>query len=157
MPATWVYVLRSESEPHSYYTGLTTSLKDRLAAHNAGHCRYTASARPWKIDVAIGFADTERAIRFETYLKSGSGIAFANRHSGKQEAPSVRESAGRRLPVQMHAADADTRQERLYLEATAGFGPALERLAQAYVTDPDLRQDLLQEIHVALWRSLARF
>lgn len=55
----------------------------------------------------------------------------------------------------MHAPD--TRQEQLYLEAIAAFGAALERLAHAYAADRDLRQDLLQEIHVALWRSLARF
>ena len=47
--------------------------------------------------------------------------------------------------------------ERLYAEADAAFGPALERLARAYERDPDKRRDLLQEIHVALWRSLARF
>ena len=44
-----------------------------------------------------------------------------------------------------------------YAEAVEAFGPALERLARAYERDPDKRRDLLQEIHVALWRSLARF
>jgi RNA polymerase sigma-70 factor (ECF subfamily) len=48
-------------------------------------------------------------------------------------------------------------QEQRYAEAAATFGPALERLARAYERDPDRRRDLLQEIHVALWRSLARF
>ena len=48
-------------------------------------------------------------------------------------------------------------QEQRYAEAAAAFGPALERLARAYERDPDKRRDLLQEIHVALWRSLARF
>jgi len=48
-------------------------------------------------------------------------------------------------------------QEQRYAEAAAVFGPALERLARAYERDPDKRRDLLQEIHVALWRSLARF
>jgi RNA polymerase sigma-70 factor (ECF subfamily) len=48
-------------------------------------------------------------------------------------------------------------QERRYAEAAAAFGPAIERLARAYERDPDKRRDLLQEIHVALWRSLARF
>lgn len=47
--------------------------------------------------------------------------------------------------------------EQRYTEAAAAFGPALERLARAYERDPDKRRDLLQEIHVALWRSLARF
>ena len=48
-------------------------------------------------------------------------------------------------------------QEQRYAEAAAAFGPALERLARAYERDPEKRRDLLQEIHVALWRSLARF
>ena len=48
-------------------------------------------------------------------------------------------------------------REEQYVQAAAAFGPALERLARAYEPDPDRRRDLLQEIHVALWRSLARF
>jgi RNA polymerase sigma-70 factor (ECF subfamily) len=48
-------------------------------------------------------------------------------------------------------------REQLYAEAAEAFGAALERLARAYERDPDKRRDLLQEIHVALWRSLARF
>jgi RNA polymerase sigma-70 factor, ECF subfamily len=47
--------------------------------------------------------------------------------------------------------------ERRYLDAVSTFGPALERLARAYERDADKRRDLLQEIHIALWRSLARF
>ena len=54
--------------------------------------------------------------------------------------------------------DADrAAKEQRYAEAAAAFGPTLERLARAYERDPDKRRDLLQEIHVALWRSLARF
>lgn len=45
----------------------------------------------------------------------------------------------------------------LYSELANTYGGALERLARAYEPDPDRRRDLLQEIHVALWRSLARF
>jgi hypothetical protein len=32
------------------------------------------------IDVVVEFADERRAIAFERYLKSGSGVAFATRH-----------------------------------------------------------------------------
>jgi RNA polymerase sigma-70 factor (ECF subfamily) len=45
----------------------------------------------------------------------------------------------------------------LYEAAVAEFGPALIRLAQSYERDPDRRQDLLQDIHFALWRSFAAF
>ena len=48
-------------------------------------------------------------------------------------------------------------QDDLYREATRAYGAALERLARAYQADADKRQDLLQEIHLALWRSFARF
>jgi len=48
-------------------------------------------------------------------------------------------------------------QDTQYREAAAGYGPALERLARAYEFDPDRRRDLLQEIHLALWRSFALF
>ena len=48
-------------------------------------------------------------------------------------------------------------RDQRYAEAVAEFGPALERLARAYERDRDKRGDLLQEIHIALWRSLARF
>ena len=45
----------------------------------------------------------------------------------------------------------------LYAEVASEYEGALERLARAYEPDSDRRRDLLQEIHVALWRSLARF
>jgi RNA polymerase sigma-70 factor (ECF subfamily) len=47
--------------------------------------------------------------------------------------------------------------ERRYAEVAAEYGGALERLARAYVPHADGRRDLVQEIHIALWRSLARF
>jgi RNA polymerase sigma-70 factor (ECF subfamily) len=46
-------------------------------------------------------------------------------------------------------------QDNRYREATAAYGAALERLAHAYEADPDHRRDLLQEIHLALWRSFS--
>ncbi|HYT65015.1 MAG TPA: GIY-YIG nuclease family protein [Vicinamibacterales bacterium] len=61
-------------------TGLTSNMAARLAAHNAGHCTHTADGRPWEIDVIIEFNDEKRAVVFEQYLKSGSGVAFAKRH-----------------------------------------------------------------------------
>ena len=48
-------------------------------------------------------------------------------------------------------------QDDLYGQAVAIYGAALERLAHAYESDADRRRDLLQEIHVALWKSLAAF
>lgn len=48
-------------------------------------------------------------------------------------------------------------QDDLYRQAAEEFGPALARLARGYEADPDKRRDLLQEIHVALWRSFEGF
>jgi RNA polymerase sigma-70 factor (ECF subfamily) len=45
----------------------------------------------------------------------------------------------------------------LYDEAVALYGSALARLARSYEFDRDRREDLLQEIHLALWRSFERF
>jgi RNA polymerase sigma-70 factor (ECF subfamily) len=48
-------------------------------------------------------------------------------------------------------------QDELYREAASTYGPALERLAHAYEADPDIRRDLVQEIHISLWRSFTSF
>ena len=48
-------------------------------------------------------------------------------------------------------------QEQRYLEVAATFGAALQRLASAYEADRDRRRDLLQELHLALWRSMEAF
>ena len=50
--------------------------------------------------------------------------------------------------------NADANRDYLYQEVAAAYGRALERLARAYEVDPDRRQDLLQEIHLEVWRSL---
>jgi putative endonuclease len=76
----FVYVLwNAQSEP-DFYVGLTSDVSARLWAHNAGRCSHTASRRPWQVHVVIEFTDERRAVRFERYLKSGSGRAFAKRH-----------------------------------------------------------------------------
>ncbi len=48
-------------------------------------------------------------------------------------------------------------QDRLYSEAAASYGIMIERLARGYEYDADKARDLVQEIHVALWRSFAGF
>jgi RNA polymerase sigma-70 factor (ECF subfamily) len=45
----------------------------------------------------------------------------------------------------------------MYEQTAATYGAALERLARAYEPDADRRRDLLQEIHLALWRSFSSF
>lgn len=48
-------------------------------------------------------------------------------------------------------------QDARYLAAAEAHGPALQRLAGAFEANPERRRDLLQDIHVALWRSFAAF
>ena len=80
MPKLFVYVLKNSEIPPRYYTGVTSNVAKRLAEHNAGCCTHTAKHGPWSVDVVIEFNDEQRAVAFERYLKSGSGVAFAQRH-----------------------------------------------------------------------------
>ncbi len=48
-------------------------------------------------------------------------------------------------------------QDSLYEEAAKTYSSALDRLARAYELDPEARRDLLQEIHLELWRSFSNF
>jgi putative endonuclease len=77
-PKRFVYVLRSLSDRDRYYTGVTSDVRARLCAHNAGECVHAES--PVELDVVIAFRNEARALAFERYLKSGSGCAFAQRH-----------------------------------------------------------------------------
>ncbi len=76
----FVYVLRSESDPTRHYVGATSNVEDRLEWHNAGPSGHTVDHRPWSVVVSIEFPTEAGAVRFERYLKSGSGRAFAKRH-----------------------------------------------------------------------------
>ncbi len=48
-------------------------------------------------------------------------------------------------------------QDDLYQRAAEEHRLALERVSRAYEADPDKRRDLLQEIHLQVWRSFANF
>jgi putative endonuclease len=77
-----VYILRSATDPCHHYVGLTGNLPRRLAEHNADPEGHTRRHRPWSLLVSIEFRTEAQAHRFEKYLKSGSGRAFATRHFG---------------------------------------------------------------------------
>jgi putative endonuclease len=78
----FVYVLKNTESTPRFYVGLTAEVEARLAQHNAGRSTHTSRYRPWHLHVVIQFPDETRAVRFERYLKSGSGRAFARRHFG---------------------------------------------------------------------------
>jgi len=75
-----VYILRSEADPSHHYVGITSDLPQRLEWHNHGPSGHTLQYRPWSLVVSMEFATAKAAVRFEKYLKSGSGRAFAKRH-----------------------------------------------------------------------------
>ena len=81
----FVYVIKSAAPVPQFYVGLTSDVSARLSDHNGGRCPHTASRRPWALHVVIEFKQQETAIRFEHYLKSGSGRAFARRHFERVE------------------------------------------------------------------------
>jgi putative endonuclease len=78
----FVYILRSAADAGSHYVGVASDVDERLEWHNGGPSGYTRRHRPWRVLVSLEFPDEAAAIRFEKYLKSGSGRAFAKRHFG---------------------------------------------------------------------------
>ena len=52
---------------------------------------------------------------------------------------------------------ASEQRSDLYQSAIQDFGRILDRLSAGYEAHPDKRRDLLQEIHLQLWRSLALY
>lgn len=55
------------------------------------------------------------------------------------------------------ADSSDARRDALFETIATEYGAPLARVARAHEADPSLQQDLLQEIHLAVWRSLPSF
>jgi len=75
----YVYLLQSESFPDQRYVGMASDLKRRLTDHNSGKSAHTSKFVPWKLVTYVAFSAVQKARRFELYLKSGSGHAFARK------------------------------------------------------------------------------
>jgi len=76
----YVYLLRSIAYPIQTYAGFTHDLRHRLNQHNCGHSPYTRKYLPWELVFYAVFREEVTARRFESYLKSGSGRAFARKY-----------------------------------------------------------------------------
>ena len=76
----YTYIIRSISHPKQRYIGSTAGLQARLAKRNAGEVPHTSKFKPWKVEAYFAFETKEKAAAFETYLKTGSGHTFSNRH-----------------------------------------------------------------------------
>ncbi len=72
----YVYILKSQDYPDKMYIGQTKDLTKRLYVHNNGGSSHTAKYKPWYLLTSISFETPDKALKFERYLKSGSGRAF---------------------------------------------------------------------------------
>lgn len=75
----FVYILESQVDK-SLYVGSTQNVKERLMEHNEGKAKYSGSKRPFVLKWFCAFPDKKLALKFERYLKHGSGFAFARKH-----------------------------------------------------------------------------
>jgi len=72
----YTYILQSINNPKQTYIGSTPDPRKRLESHNSGANKHTSKFKPWKIVWYGSFMSKDKAIEFEKYLKSASGIAF---------------------------------------------------------------------------------
>ncbi|MEA2112986.1 MAG: GIY-YIG nuclease family protein [Patescibacteria group bacterium] len=71
----YVYILKSQKD-NSHYIGSSSNLKNRIIAHNQNTVKSTKAKTPYIIKWYCAFPTKEKALIFEKYLKTGSGIAF---------------------------------------------------------------------------------
>lgn len=76
----YVYLVKSLKNNNKTYIGYTNNLKKRIKKHNSGESVYASDFKPWKLISFVGFDDKNKALKFEKYLKIGSGYAFAKKH-----------------------------------------------------------------------------
>ncbi|MFN7260807.1 MAG: GIY-YIG nuclease family protein [Cyclobacteriaceae bacterium] len=81
----FVYILKCVD--NTFYTGCTNDIDARLARHLHGYVEYTKFRLPVELVFYCTFKNKEDAFSFEKYLKSGSGIAFRNKHFIRQPLP----------------------------------------------------------------------
>lgn len=75
----YTYILFSK-KLSVYYAGSTADLKIRLYQHNSNQVTSTTAGVPWRLVWYCSFISKQKALKFEKYLKSGSGFAFRNNH-----------------------------------------------------------------------------
>ncbi len=75
----YVYILKSQKDG-SLYKGVTADLKQRIKDHNSGSAKYSSTKKPYSLVWYCAFQDKTLALKFEKYLKQGSGHAFTKKH-----------------------------------------------------------------------------
>jgi predicted GIY-YIG superfamily endonuclease len=82
----YIYLLKLSN--NEIYTGSTKDLKQRIADHQEGKIFHqTISAS--KTYLLLLFSHQTQSVKFEMYLKSGSGKAFRNKHLVEKEKAQV--------------------------------------------------------------------
>ena len=74
----YVYILKN-SQTGECYTGFSADLKTRLKSHQGKTVKTTKGAGYYKLVFYSAFETKIKALDFETYLKHGSGHAFARK------------------------------------------------------------------------------
>ena len=70
-----VYILFSQNH-QKHYTGFTSNLELRLLSHNKLGKDWTEKYRPWILIYTKEFPNKAEAMRYEKWLKSGTGRDF---------------------------------------------------------------------------------
>jgi putative endonuclease len=73
------YVIVSVFYPDRYYVGLTEDVRQRLARHNQGIVRSTASSRPWHLRTAVCFSSESLYPGASSQASRGLGFRSAAR------------------------------------------------------------------------------
>lgn len=73
----YVYIVKLKNG--KFYTGLTKDLRQRIVEHNAGKVIATKAYKPVRLIYYSAFESKSKAVKFELYLKTGSGIGFRNK------------------------------------------------------------------------------
>lgn len=74
----YVYVLQLTNG--DFYVGRSDNLKRRIGEHLRGEDITTSKFLPLKLVTYLAFDTKTKAVKFEKYLKTGSGIAFRRKH-----------------------------------------------------------------------------
>ena len=74
----YVYVLKCSD--NELYIGCTENLQERMQRHTNGYVPATKHRRPLHILAYFAMPDKYIAFNFETYLKTGLGRSFLNKH-----------------------------------------------------------------------------
>jgi len=74
----YVYIIQSLKN-QGLYIGATLDPRKRLIKHNKGGSPHTKKNKPYKLIWYCAFSLQKKALAFEKYLKSGSGIAFTQK------------------------------------------------------------------------------